>query len=228
MIWEKTGKEMVYVPAGKFLYGEEKKERELAGFWIDRTPVTNAEYKRFLDANPEYPVPFAEQGWAQSYNWDGRSRSFPPGRAEHPVVLVAWYDAAAYAGWAGARLPTEEEWEKAARGTDGRKYPWGNWERGRCNTYEAGVVTTVPVGKYSPAGDSPYGCVDMAGNVWEWTATRDAVDWVVRGGSFINDRFQARCAFRDWALPNSGLRFYGFRLCASLDDQRGPLEQHFT
>ena len=215
MIWEKTGKEMVCIPAGRFLYGEAKEERELAGFWIDRTPVTNAEYKRFLDANPERAVPWAKEDWAQPYNWDGPSRSFPGGRADHPVALVTRQDAVAYAGWAGARLPTEEEWEKAARGTDGRRYPWGEWETGRCNTYEAGIVATTAVGKYSPGGDSPYGCVDMAGNVWEWTATRDDVGWVVRGGSFINDRFYARCAFRDWDLPDSGLRLYGFRVCVS-------------
>jgi len=212
MIWEKTDKEMVYVPAGGFLYAEAKEERELPGFWIDRAPVTNAEYKGFLDANPEYPVPFARQDWTQPYNWDKQSRTYPLGRADHPVVLVTWYDAAAYAEWAGARLPTEVEWEKAARGTDGRRYPWGNWEDGRCNTTEANVFTTTPVGQYSPHGDSPYGCVDMAGNVWEWTATQDAGDWVVRGGSFINDRFQARSAFRDWDLPDSGIRLYGFRV----------------
>ena len=215
MIWEKTGKEMVYIPAGKFLFGEMREERELPKFWIDKTPVTNAEYKRFLDANPDHPVPYAKEGWAQLYNWDRQSRTFPSERADHPVVLVTWYDAVAYAEWAGARLPTEEEWEKAARGTDGRKYPWGDWERGRCNTTEACIFTTTPVGQYSPDGDSPYGCVDMAGNVWEWTTTRDAVDWVVRGGSFVNDRLYARCAFRDWDLPDSGLRFYGFRVVIS-------------
>jgi sulfatase modifying factor 1 len=220
-IWEKTGKEMMRIPAGQFLFGEEKRERELPEFWIDRTPVTHAEYKRFLEANPGYPVPFATEGWAQPYNWDRQTRSFPPGKANHPVVLVAWYDVEAYAEWAGTRLPTEEEWEKAARGTDGRKYPWGRWERGVCNTYEVGIGTTTPVGQYSPAGDSPYGCVDMAGNVWEWTATQDAGDWVVRGGSFINDRFQARCAFHDWDLPDSGIRLYGFRLVASASTVSG-------
>jgi formylglycine-generating enzyme required for sulfatase activity len=215
MIWEKTGKEMMHIPAGKFLYSERKEELELPEFWIDKTPVTNAEYKRFLDANPEHPVPIAKEDWAQPYNWDRPSRSFPSGRADHPVVLVTWHDAVAYANWAGARLPAEEEWEKAARGPDGRRYPWGDWEKERCNTYEAGVFTTTPIGKYSPAGDSPYGCVDMVGNVWEWTATKDDVGRVVRGGSFINDRFYARCAFRDWDLADSGLRFYGFRTVIS-------------
>ena len=212
MIWEKTNKEMVRIPAGRFLFGEMMEERELPEFWIDKTPVTNAEYKRFLDANPGYPVPFAKEDWAQQYNWDRQARSFPSDRDDHPVVLVTRQDAVAYAEWAGARLPTEEEWEKAARGIDGRKYPWGDWDDGRCNTAEACIFATTPVGQYSPDGDSVYGCADMSGNVWEWTATKDDVGWVVRGGSFINDRLYARCAFRDWDLPDSGLRLYGFRV----------------
>jgi formylglycine-generating enzyme required for sulfatase activity len=212
MICEKTNKEMMRVPVGKFLFGQVMEELEQQGFWIDRTLVTNAEYKRFLDANPEHPVPFAQEDWAQPYNWDEQARAFPPGKSDHPVVLVIHQDALAYAEWAGARLPTEAEWEKAARGTDGRAYPWGKWDQDRCNTVEAGIFSTTPVGQYSPGGDSPYGCADMAGNVWEWTATEDDVGRVVRGGSFINDRFHARCAFRDWALPDSGVRFYGFRV----------------
>jgi len=215
MLWKKTGKEMVRIPAGKFLYGEQREERELPEFWIDKTLVTNAEYKRFLDANPEHPVPFTEKAWAQPFNWDSQSRTFPEGKADHPVTLVTWQDAAAYAAWAGARLPTEEEWEKAARGIDGRRYPWGTWETDRCNTYKANIYSTTPVGHYSPAGDSPYGCVDMAGNVWEWTATEDDVGRVVRGGSFVNDRFSSRCTFHDWDLPDSGIRLYGFRTVVS-------------
>ena len=108
-----------------------------------------------------------------------------------------------------------KEWEKAARGIDGRAYPWGCWELDRCNTYEAGIGATTPVGAYSPVGDSPYGCVDMAGNVWEWTATHDGLGLVVRGGSFVNERHQAACTFRDWDLPESGLRLYGFRIAVS-------------
>jgi formylglycine-generating enzyme required for sulfatase activity len=214
-IWEKTGKEMMRIPAGQFLFGEEKEERELPEFWIDRTPVTHAEYKQFLEANPGYPVPFATEGWAQPYNWDRQTRSFPPGKANHPVVLVAWYDVEAYAEWAGTRLPTEEEWEKAARGTDGRKYPWGRWERGVCNTYEVGIGTTTPVGQYSPAGDSPYGCVDMAGNVWEWTASKwepGSERRVLRGGAFDLYRVHVRCAYRDWDLPGNLNRNGGFRV----------------
>lgn len=212
MIWEKTGKEMVYVPEGIFLYGEKKEERDLPGFWIDKTPVTNAEYQRFLDTHPDYPVPFSNEAWAQPYNWDRETRTFPAGREQHPVGLVTWYDAEAYAAWAGGRPPSEEEWEKAARGTDGRRYPWGAWEENRCNSAEAGLTTTTPVDAYSPAGDSPYGCVDMVGNVWEWATTRNGLNWIVRGGSFISEKLYVRCTFRDWDLPNSGIRLYGFRI----------------
>jgi serine/threonine-protein kinase len=210
-----TGKVMLGIPAGKFLFGEMMEERELPLFWIDKTPVTNAEYKRFLDANPDHPVPFMEKDWAQPYNWDRHSRSFLQGRDDHPVALVSHQDASAYAKWAEARLPFEEEWEKAARGADGRRFPWGKWVENRCNTIEANILTTTPVGYYSPDGDSPYGCTDMAGNVWEWTATREDIGWIVRGGSFINQRNYARCTFRDWNLPDSGLRLYGFRVVIS-------------
>jgi formylglycine-generating enzyme required for sulfatase activity len=203
---------MLYVAAGPFKYGPGVSVLDLDGFWIARTPTTCAAYARFLDANPDYPVPAHEDRWARPYCWDPIARTYPPGRANHPVALLAWYDALAYAEWAGGRLPTEQEWEKAARGTDGRLYPWGAWDHEHCNTEEAGLMTTTPVGHYSPRGDSPYGCVDMAGNVWEWTTTQNRRRWIVRGGSFLNDRLHARCAFRDWDLPHSGMRCYGFRL----------------
>jgi len=143
----KDGKEMMRVPAGKFLYGDDKKEVELPEFWIDRAPVTNAEYARFV----------AETGHKPPEYWKGKA---PPMKiANHPVVNVSWDDAVAYAGGVGGRLPSEEEWEKAARGTDGREYPWGEWAEGRCNSKEAGTGGTTPVGQYSPQGDSPYACI---------------------------------------------------------------------
>ncbi|MBN1248494.1 MAG: SUMF1/EgtB/PvdO family nonheme iron enzyme [Anaerolineae bacterium] len=207
-----TRRDLVEVPAGPFLFGPQKDLRELPAYSIDRMPVTNAAYQQFIDAHSDYPVPYLDRAWATPYNWDKGRRTFPLGLADHPVVHVAWYDAEAYAAWAGGAIPTEQEWEKAARGTDGRRYPWGTWDHGRCNSEEAGVQTTTPVGQYSPHGDSPYGCVDMAGNVWEWATTLDGKRWVLRGGSFVNDRLHARCAFHDWDLPDSGMRFCGLRL----------------
>jgi len=225
---------MVRVPESEFLYGDRKKKVTLPEFWIDKTPVTNSDYKQFLDANPQHPAPFFEESWAKPYNWDRQSRSFPPGKATHPVVLVSWHDAAAYAEWAGKRLPTEEEWEKAARGTDGREYPWGDWEEGRCNSEEAAVGGTTPVGRYSPQGDSPYGCVDMAGNVWEWTqdcwngsyqgAPTNGSAWlsgecgqrVVRGGSWINKPDDVRSADRDGNYAGGRYILLGFRVSRTL------------
>ena len=134
-------------------------------------------------------MPYVDQKWAQPYNWDRQARTFPPDKADHPVVLVSWHDAQAYAEWAGKRLPTEEEWEKAARGTDGREYPWGNeFDKERCNTRESGIGGTTSVGQFSPQGDSPYGCVDMVGNVWEWTAS----DWSSKSKTKV---------LRGWSAP---------------------------
>jgi formylglycine-generating enzyme required for sulfatase activity len=200
----KDGKEMVRVPAGKFLYGDDKKEMELPEFLIDKAPVTNAEYARFV----------AETGHKPPEHWKGKT---PPKKiADHPVVNVSWDDATAYAGWAGGRLPTEQEWEKAARGTDGREYPWGDWAEVYCNSQEAGNGGTTPVGKYSPQGDSPYGCVDMAGNVWEWTASDYGQGGrVVRGGAFSNGGGYARCACRYSYAPNLVWNSSGFRVVVS-------------
>jgi len=117
--------ETILIPPGPFLYGNDKEERVIEhAYRIGKYPVTNAEYAHFLGATSEDQLP----------HWpDGQL----PGLADHPVVNVTWHDAAAYCEWAGGRLPTEEEWERAARGTDGREYPWGEWAEGRCNTCEA-------------------------------------------------------------------------------------------
>jgi formylglycine-generating enzyme required for sulfatase activity len=147
-------------------------------------PVTNAEYARFVAATDHEPPK----------HWKGKTP--PEDTADHPVTHVTWHDAVSYGEWAEKRLPSELEWEKAARGTDGREYPWGDWNTGRCNTKETGIKSTTPVGQHSPFGDSPYGCVDMAGNVWEWTSTEDGSGRVVRGGSWGLGRFGARCTFR--------------------------------
>jgi formylglycine-generating enzyme required for sulfatase activity/tRNA A-37 threonylcarbamoyl transferase component Bud32 len=200
---ERDGKEMVRIPAGKFLYGRNQEERELPVFWIDKTPVTNTEYGRFVAASGHKPP----------RHWKGERP--PEAIAEHPVTYVSWHDAVAYAEWAGKRLPTEEEWEKAARGTDGRTYPWGEEEPtpDLCN-FGQNEGGTTPVGKYSPHGDSPDGCVDMAGNVWEWTVTDyDDESKVLRGGSWVDNPLGVRCAGRVRYDPYVAWDYDGFR-CA--------------
>jgi formylglycine-generating enzyme required for sulfatase activity len=212
---------MIRVPAGEFLYGEKKIKLHLDAFWMAKTPVTSAEYKRFLDANSDYAVPFRDADWAKRYNWDRERRTFPPGKGNHPVVLVSWHDAQAYAKWAGLALPTEQQWEKAARGTDGRQYPWGNeWRANHCNISKSGIRATTPAGQFSPQGDSVYGCVDMAGNVWEWTASEwssGSSSRALRGGSWddtITLSRLARVAERYGRDPDFADYFIGFRLVA--------------
>ncbi|RLC76924.1 MAG: hypothetical protein DRJ03_27755, partial [Chloroflexi bacterium] len=206
ILWKQDGKEMVRVPAGKFLYGDKKEERELGEFWIDKTPVTNAEYARFV----------AAMGHEPPEHWKGKT---PPAEmADHPVVYVSWHDAVAYAEWAGKRLPSEEEWEKAARGTDGREYPWGDEApTSRLCNFGGKVGGTTPVGRYSPPGDSPYGCVDMAGNVWEWTDSpweEGSKYKVLRGGSWLSNQLYVRAAYRYSFAPGHRYDFVGFR-CVS-------------
>ncbi len=147
-------------------------------FSIDRYEVTNAEYARFIQAT----------GWQPPKHWNGASP--PPGLDRHPVVNVSYTDAEAFARWAGKRIPTAEEWERAARGRDGRLYPWGNeFNASRCNTAEAGLGATCPVDAYL-LDRSPEGVIGMAGNVEEWTSavTRDTQGVerrVVCGGSWL-------------------------------------------
>lgn len=176
MIWDKDGKEMVQVPAGDFLCGPELEKIYVPEYWIDKTPVTNAEYARFVsDTNYDPP-----------HHWQGPA--YPSQIANHPVVYVSWYDAHAYASWAGKQLPTEHAWEKAARGCDGQEYTWGAQPPTveLCN-FAGKVGTTTSVARYSPQGDSPYGCVDMAGNVWEWTFdSYDEANRVLRGASWLS------------------------------------------
>ncbi len=163
-----TPGEMVLIPAGEFVFGTKEKDStafpeqkvNLPAFWIDKYEVTN---KQFLDfcIEKSYSGEGAKEGkdWRQFLTKD---------TVLHPVVYITWNDADAYCKAQGKRLPTEVEWEKAARGTDGRRYPWGDkWETGKSNTYETGTRNTVAVGS---AGDvSPYGVNDMLGNVQEWT-----------------------------------------------------------
>ncbi|MBE9507778.1 MAG: formylglycine-generating enzyme family protein [Chloroflexi bacterium] len=249
IIWERDGKEMVYIPEGDFLMGsDESLESErpahtayVRAFYVDRYPVTNEEYKRFVDATG-HPVPCYDVEWAEphDYNWDPEKRTPPEGREKHPVVLVGWEDARAYAAWAGKRLPTEAEWERAARGTDGRRWPWGNeFIADRCNTGESDSQGTTPVGQYSPEGDSPEGVGDTVGNVWEWTSSlfrpypydandgresQQADGWrTLRGGSWRNDLDRARCTARldgDFLFFNN----VGFRCVAPVEENEHESE----
>jgi len=237
---------MALIPAGEFLMGSDDRDADddekpphtvyLDAYYIDRTPVTNAEFAAFVQAS------------------DYKPKYWELGPDDHPAVNVTWYDAQAYAQWAGKVLPTEAEWEKAARGTDGRRYPWGDeFDPARCNTAEGSGVRalprslwrrlfwrkeelarravagqgTTPVGAYSPGGDSPYGVADMAGNVWEWTSSlfkgypyqaddgredpEASGNRVLRGGSWSLDARNARCSSRLYARPVFYVALFGFR-----------------
>jgi formylglycine-generating enzyme required for sulfatase activity len=150
-------------------------------FAMDEALVTNAQFSEFLKGTnyrPKHPENFLK-------HWNGGHP--PAGKEENPVVYVALEDARAYADWAGKRLPTEEEWQYAAQGTDGRRYPWGEqMEPDRCNSGESGGTTAV---KTFPRGRSPFGCYDMCGNVWEWTESERSDSrtrfCIIRGGSWF-------------------------------------------
>jgi formylglycine-generating enzyme required for sulfatase activity len=223
------GVEMLLVPAGPFLRGSldgDADERPphrvtLPAFYIDRFEVTHEQYATFVKATGRKPP----------IDWpEGR---MPPKLAKHPVVNVTWADATAYAQWAGKRLPTEAEWEKAARGTDGRNYPWGNDPARKSGSgADAKDAThsegrTFPVGSF-PDDTSPYGVMDMAGNVWEWTADwyaaypgNDSLELefgrkfkVIRGGGAIDYYGAAstrRCADRARSVPYGTYDALGFR-----------------
>ncbi len=235
------GLPMVWVPPGPFLMGSDKgrgpqadddelpqHEVTLPGYWIGRYPVTVAQFRAFVEASDYKP----------------RDPNSLAGSDDHPAVYVTWHDALAFCRWLSERtgvlvmLPSEAEWEKAARGTDGRIYPWGDAppDESRCNFgYKVGGTTAV--GRYSPGGDSPYGCADMAGNVWEWTRSlwgkdisepefrypynpedgredleaREEVRRVLRGGSFYSDQWYVRCAYRG-GYPYNRYGYCGFRV----------------
>lgn len=197
----RDGKEMVLIPAGEFLFGPGKQPLTLPGYYIDRYPVTNIEYKAFVDATRhDFPS-----------HW--RQGKPPDGLDKHPVVHVTYFDAAAYAQWAGKRLPSGPEWEKAARGSDGRAYPWGNsFDPSRLNSGDGGPLKTVPVGQFSPRGDSPYGVGDMSGNVYEWTNDgSEVVTMGLRGGSWLDGRSEAMTTAVRKHTPRRKNDFIGFR-----------------
>jgi formylglycine-generating enzyme required for sulfatase activity len=179
----------VLIGAGPFVMGRDPGEDvgkgesprhtvELGAYRIGRTAVTNAQYAQFVRATRLAVAP--ESGWQLA----AVGQIPPPGREQHPIVGVTWDDAVAYCQWLSERstrryrLPTEAEWERAARGVEGRVYPWGDeFDQQRCNAEPMGVGDVTAVGSFSPAGDTPEGLADMAGNIWEWTSTawgRDA------------------------------------------------------
>ncbi len=217
--------DMVKIPKGPFLYGDEKTRETIDhDYWIDRYPVTNEKYRAFIKADGyENQAYWSSKGWKWKTGesvtspefWNDEQRNKP----DHPVVGVSYYEAEAYAKWAGKRLPTEQEWEKAARGEDGRQYPWGEeFDKARCNSYESGIGHTTPVTQY-PNGVSPYGCYDMVGNVWEWSA-----DWydeksgqrVIRGGSWNYIPEFLRVSPRDRYYTDFRGSYLGFRLVQDL------------
>ena len=223
--------EMVYVPTGNFIMGAEKGFADempprtiyLDGFWIAKNDVTVAQFRAYCQATSykyDWETGKPKWGWSDDY----------------PMVMVTWDDARAYCKWAGGDLPTEAQWEKAARGEDGRKYPWGdifNLANLCCSTGKYGSAgSPSPAGRF-PSGASPYGCLDMAGNVWQWcldwygpfdsttaknpTGPASGTDRVLRGGSWYNANPSSfRCAGRYQFDTTLGLPAVnsGFRLAA--------------
>ncbi len=224
---------VVRIPAGEFWMGSDDDSRDaganerpqhrlrLPEFWIGRYPVTNEEYHLFLMAHAEHRAP---RRWER--------RLYPDGAAHHPVDDVNWYDALDFCRWLSqltgraCALPTEAQWEKAARGTDGRLWPWGSVSPDAAHCNMASEATT-PVGQFSPVGDSPYGCTDMLGNVWEWCSSlekpypyqpddgREDLNAngarILRGG-VLSNRGELRCAYRNYARPVHRNAMLGFRV----------------
>ncbi len=260
---ETDGMQMVYVPAGEFERGSDIFGNEgpilmvyLDEYWIDKYEVSNAQFEKFIRSSG-YKTDAEKNGsgrvytgskWEEKLGADWRHPSGAgsdlTGKENHPVVQVNWNDASAYCEWVGGRLPTEAEWEKAARGTDGRRFPWGNTFDGMrlnyadMNTHfkwsdtsvNDGYADTAPVGSY-PEGASPYGALDMAGNVQEWVA-----DWhgeyssvevrnpigpssgeerVLRGGAWDCVDYSVRTSVRGAYYPDLRSNNSGFRCVRS-------------
>lgn len=223
------GMSLVWVPAGPFLMGSARREVWLDAFAIDRLPVSNRQFRRFVEATGYRP----DDRHRARFLAHWRGGRCPDGLLDHPVVYVSWHDARAYATWVGRRLPTEAQWEKAARGTDGRRYPWGRASPTPTHARFGGRRSgTTPVDAH-PAGASPYGVLDLAGNVWEWcldaddpvfythgpdrdpcrTAPPDREASVARGGSWAFGPRTLRTYARRGFSPDTRLDGVGFR-CA--------------
>jgi formylglycine-generating enzyme required for sulfatase activity len=226
------GHEMILVPGGVFAMGPTATRREvhLDPYYLDRTPVTNTMFGVFIEATGYKPT----DAGAKRFLAHWRNGKPPRGEEKHPVVYVSWFDARAYASWAGSRLLTEAEWEKAARGTDGRRYPWGRAEPKPTHAnFGRHRDRTTPVGAF-PEGASPFGILDLAGNVWEWcedaydedfyakgpsmnpklaSAPNKKLGHVMRGGSFMYDARALRTYARMGFDPHYRFAEGGFR-CA--------------
>ena len=247
----RDGMTLVYVPAGEFAMGKKAVDSiaicdqfhlncfldwftnqepphkiYLDAFWIDQTEVTNGMYAQCVQAG-DCAVPVSIKSYTHE-SYFGNSQF-----DKYPVLFVTWDDAKAYCKWAGRRLPTEAEWEKAARGTDERTYPWGNdLPNDNAVNYRHARLDTIPVGSI-PKGASPYGVLDMAGNVWEWVS-----DWydenyyavspksnplgpdsgthhVLRGGAFGSGVYNITATFRFISKPEETYAWFGFRCAAS-------------
>lgn len=250
-----SAQDTVTVPGGTYLMGdaqgdanEKPRTVSVKTFTMERHEVTNAQFSAFVKATGHVTDPERRgTGYVWTDKWrpvTGATwqrphgpRSNIDGKENHPVVQVSQRDAAAYCAWRGGRLPTEAEWEFAARSTDGRRYAWGNDAPGRTGEMSGeksgrranygtdnccaaditdGHRTTAPVGSF-PAGASPFGLNDMAGNVWEWTTTRfpgQASWFVIKGGGWGNNPYCLRAAYKHGNPPDIGLDMVGFR-CAS-------------
>ena len=234
---ERWGLHFVRVPAGEFTFSEDNPDLgrtagmiTLAEFWIGLTEVTNAQYAAFIDAGGyEDRDLWTEDGWtwrsAQTHAAPGCWQDTDFNAPDQPVTCVSWYEATAYAAWLSRetglalRLPTVEEWEKAARGTDSRRYPWGDAAPDfSLANYAAALGRTAPVGSL-PAGASPYGALDMAGNVAEWTATKVefAGDRYVRGGSWYELAGSLPALYNMFYPPDRQMNILGLRLVVTLD-----------
>ncbi len=203
----------VTIPGGAFLFGEEKEAREVPAFRIDRYPVRNVEYEVFVKATGHRPPLY----WI-----DGK---MPAELADHPVVGIDYFDALGYARWKGKDLPFEDEWERAARGTEGQTYPWGDEvELGQANTARLGLKMTMPIGWYE-MNVSPDGVCDTMGNVWEIThSPAPGGGIVVRGGSWFDFVLYAKTWFRFASRPQARNGTIGFR-CVRRMKQRPDAER---
>ena len=211
----------VHIPAGTYRIGDEPREARIEKpFLLSRYPVTNSQYALFIeDGGYQTQKHWSTEGWRwrqqqnvsrpqmwRDTNWNGPNQ---------PVVGVNWWEAEAFAKWADGRLPRKREWEAAARGPEGFVYPWGDdWEDGICNSQEAGLRVTSPVGIFPRSRSQTFGLEDMAGNVWEWCADSEATYRVGRGGSWGNIAWSCRAANRFADGPQIRSSYLGFRVAA--------------